>query len=623
MRIFKQLMAFMLMVALCLSPVQVSAAMGDFVISDGVLTKYTGSGGSVVIPNGVTSIGWGAFSNCTNLTSVTIPNSVTSIQSRAFWHTGLVTIEVPSSVTSIGEFVFSIESLVEISVAPENPKYSSKDGVLYDKNQTTLLVYPSGKTEVAFQIPEGVTKIEKWAYVGNWPHYEGNLASIYLPTSVSSIGECAFNGDKIKNIYFSGSKEQWKNIVIDDHNPSILSATVRYNSHRDLSHDSDSPFQKVKTYKAGQFSDVLQTDWYYENVRTVYEYGLMSGATETSFDPKGNLTVAEAISIASQLYNLTNGGKACFAPGNPWYQSYVDYALDQNIISAQYDYEAPVSRGDFALFINNSLPNESLKAINEISELDIPDVFPLPPMQAAITALRSSGTLAFEDAIPVAELLMRFEYQMGGRKSPEDTDVAIYRLYCAGITAGNDEYGTFTPDASITRGAAASIISRVIEPSQRLNINLKPKPASLVPLNRLENLPSIQKKLSRAQLTQAYEEARQIVEPLADLPIEAQLGGIALAIRIRNDKKVTYSMSAPHYNDPYGFFVTGNASCAGSTRATGLCLNMLGISYEHVNEDQFGHQWARVNVNGTYWICDAFGLYCGPEKEAYKHPVIS
>ena len=63
------------------------------------------------------------------------------------------------------------------------------------------------------------------------------------------------------------------------------------------------------------------------------------------------------------------------------------------------------------------------------------------------------------------------------------------------------------------------------------------------------------------------------------------------------------------------------ASCAGCTRATGLCLNMLGIPYEHVNENQWSHQWCRVKMDdGSYWICDAYGLYCGPEPAPYQHP---
>lgn len=88
------------------------------------------------------------------------------------------------------------------------------------------------------------------------------------------------------------------------------------------------------------------------------------------------------------------------------------------------------------------------------------------------------------------------------------------------------------------------------------------------------------------------------------------------------DSGMVYSMSSPHYNDPYGYFILHTASCAGCTRATGLCLNILGIPYEHVNENQYSHQWCRVNVNGTYWICDAYGLYCGPEPAPYTHPYL-
>ena len=95
-----------------------------------------------------------------------------------------------------------------------------------------------------------------------------------------------------------------------------------------------------------------------------------------------------------------------------------------------------------------------------------------------------------------------------------------------------------------------------------------------------------------------------------------------MALRWRFESGMSYSTTDAHYNDPYGYLVLGSASCAGCTRATGLCLNILGIDYEHVNEGQWSHQWCRVNVDGTYWICDAYGLYCGPEPAPYTHPYL-
>ena len=128
--------------------------------------------------------------------------------------------------------------------------------------------------------------------------------------------------------------------------------------------------------------------------------------------------------------------------------------------------------------------------------------------------------------------------------------------------------------------------------------------------------------LTEAQFAQAYQEALKVVTPLALMSREDQLYGIASALRaVVDDGSMAYSMEANHYNDPYGYFVLRTASCAGCARATALCLDILGIPYEHVNENQYSHQWCRVPMeDGSYWICDAFGLYCGPEPEPYQHP---
>lgn len=141
-----------------------------------------------------------------------------------------------------------------------------------------------------------------------------------------------------------------------------------------------------------------------------------------------------------------------------------------------------------------------------------------------------------------------------------------------------------------------------------------------VPMEKLQNLQLLHWNLSDEQLKQSYDVALEIAAPFAGLDRKLQLRHIATEIRRFTDTKVTYSTSAPHWLDAYGFFILKSASCQGDTCAMGLCLNILGIDYEHVNHNKWTHQWCRVNVDGTYWIVDSYGLYCGPEPAPYKHP---
>ena len=144
---------------------------------------------SVNIPDSVTSIGEYAFDGCTSLTSITIPNSVISIRKSAFRRCkSLTSITIPNSLTSIGEYAFyGCDALTSINVDVNNPNYCSIDGVLFDKNQTTLIKYPRGKQGASYIIPNSVTSIGECAFYGC-----DALTSVTIPNSVTSIGNSAF-----------------------------------------------------------------------------------------------------------------------------------------------------------------------------------------------------------------------------------------------------------------------------------------------------------------------------------------------------------------------------------------------------------------------------------------------
>lgn len=338
-------------------------------------------------------------------------------------------------------------------------------------------------------------------------------------------------------------------------------------------------FAGQNTYVAGQFKDVPANAWYAESVKTVYEMGIIKGTSENTFSPAGSITIAETIALACRLHSIYYTGSASFEQTNPWYQVYADYAVKNGIIrDGNINATAKATRSDFAAILAIALPESAYPAINNITT--IPDV--------------SKDITYYSDE--------------------------IFELYNAGVLTGGDKYGTYGKDKNIERSAAAAIIARIASPSLRKQFTLQEKPFAPVALNKLSNYKSLKQKMTDAQFKQAYDEAVKLVKPYADLNREEQVCAIALAMRERYENGMSYSMETAHYNDPYGFFVEGAASCAGCTRATGLCLNILGIPYEHVNENQYSHQWCRVKVGQIYYICDAYGLYCGPEQTPYKHP---
>ena len=176
---------------------------------------------SITIPNSVTSIDYAAFSGCSRLTSITIPDSVTSIGKYAFCGcSSLASITIPDSVTSIGSSAFSdCSSLTSITIP---------DSVT---NIGGYAFYGcSGLTSIA--IPDSVTSIGDYAFRDC-----SRLTSITIPDSVTSIDYAAFSGcSSLKDVYYSGTQEQWKKISIGSNNSRLTSATIHYGSSAPAEH---------------------------------------------------------------------------------------------------------------------------------------------------------------------------------------------------------------------------------------------------------------------------------------------------------------------------------------------------------------------------------------------------
>jgi hypothetical protein len=166
---------------------------------------------SVILSPSVVSICWAAFNDCDNLKTFTIPTNslLTTIESYVFEYCiKLDSIYIPNTVKSIGEEAFAnchsfsnitIPSSVNtidmwafadcsasINVDSDNPNYSSLDGVLYNKDFSTLIQCPNSKIG-HFSIPTSVDTIGNAAF-----DHCGKLVSINLPPSIVSIGGQAY-----------------------------------------------------------------------------------------------------------------------------------------------------------------------------------------------------------------------------------------------------------------------------------------------------------------------------------------------------------------------------------------------------------------------------------------------
>lgn len=215
---------------------------------------------------------------------------------------------------------------------------------------------------------------------------------------------------------------------------SALAMSASAAVHPDPPEKLSVQLEAIRSYGEAGFTDVAN-DWSLPVITTCYELGLMSGRGAGKFDPSGTVSIAEAVTVTARIHELSAGGDGMLPESQPWYQSAVDYALGNGLISkGQFSsYTAAATRAELAGLLANVLPAEDYAPINEITEL--PDV--------------SAATPYSKD---------------------------IFKLYNAGVVTGSDVYGSFAPLSSITRAELSAMLCRLVQPAARKAVDLKVKP---------------------------------------------------------------------------------------------------------------------------------------------------
>lgn len=186
-----------------------------FIIPKGVI--------DVTIPDEILDIGT-YFANCNKLKEITISKQVTSLVENAFYGCqSLRKVILDKNISHLPQGLFdSCINLTAIEVDDENNYYSSQDGILYNKKKTQILHAPKKITEAT--LPNTLTAIQDHSFLNCTA-----LTTILIPKSITSIGFQAFcNCIKLKNVYYTGSKQEWETIYIDMLNSELNNATIYY-----------------------------------------------------------------------------------------------------------------------------------------------------------------------------------------------------------------------------------------------------------------------------------------------------------------------------------------------------------------------------------------------------------
>ena len=268
--------------------------------SQAIITKYKGEGGTVFIPPSlggkpVKTIPSLLFSKSIahdfgTIKCVVIPEGVTKLENSVFYDNDLEEIYIPASVTSIGDEVFSYcSNLKSIHVDPENKKYTVVDDVLFTKSMDTLIVYPCGKNEKTYVVPEGVKTI------GGGAFSDSKLETVILSNGVTSIGRTTFwSCLELKELTIPASV-----IKIDD----LAFGSYNYEMTRiDVASDN----KKFASIDGVLFDKGIKTLIQYPNGKDSVEYTIPDTVTSVNREAFGNSRYLKRITVSAKMKSIVD-----------------------------------------------------------------------------------------------------------------------------------------------------------------------------------------------------------------------------------------------------------------------------------------------------------------------------
>lgn len=215
----------------------------------------------------------------------------------------------------------------------------------------------------------------------------------------------------------------------------VLSSSAVYASTDNIKELVSENFVAATIFDNDLFVDVKGGEWFIKGVSSAVEIGLMQGVSSNKFSPNGNITIAEAIAVASRVHALYNTGNLEALnsySGAKWYSGVEKYALEKGIIKvgdfSSADMNKPATRAELLYILDGSLP------------------------QKEITSQVNNG-IGMSD---VKDLNSKIKY----------VDTVVKHIN-AGIITGYED-GTVKPNNKITRAEACVIIDRLVRPTERI-----------------------------------------------------------------------------------------------------------------------------------------------------------